>query len=266
LTDPRKHDRRIAITHPLMGRGGSEAAVMWGIQALKDDNSVTLVTAGRVGPKELDDLNAFYGTSLNWGEFRVQEAPHPPLLSRKVSAAALRGALCQRFCQKVARRFDVLVSAYNVCDFGVPAIHLVCDIFREEYDGMSTHGIRRTHRDGALRRAYLCLCRWVANPSGRSLYAGEDVLVANSNWTAGVVTRRLAASRVGVLYPPVVGEFPQLPFAEKECGFVCLGRVSQEKRIEDVIEIAGRLCSLLGSVVIFCPPRVLGRLADGLLK
>ena len=144
---------RIAIAHVCMGRGGSESKVMWGIQALKDDHSVTLITAGRVGPRDLDDLNHFYGTSLIWGDFRVAEGADAALHDEAVRpAAALRGALFQRFCRKVAPQFDVLVSAYGPCDFGVPAIHCIADFswdeeIRRRFDPMPLAAKRMIHRD-----------------------------------------------------------------------------------------------------------------------
>ena len=52
---------KVGIGHPRMGRGGSEARVMWGIQALKEDYDVSIITAGNV---DLDGFNQFYGTTV----------------------------------------------------------------------------------------------------------------------------------------------------------------------------------------------------------
>ena len=35
---------KIAIVHPKMGWGGSEATVLWAIEALKNDYNVSLIT------------------------------------------------------------------------------------------------------------------------------------------------------------------------------------------------------------------------------
>ena len=43
---------RIAIGHPRLGWGGSEKRVMWGIEALKDDYDVTLITSGNFDLEE----------------------------------------------------------------------------------------------------------------------------------------------------------------------------------------------------------------------
>ena len=39
------------------------------------------------------------------------------------------------------------------------------------------------------------------------------------------------------LFPPVPGDFPDVPWDERENGFVCIGRISPEKELEKVIKI-----------------------------
>jgi len=240
---------QVAIAHVCMGRGGSEAQAMWAIQALKDDYDVTLLTAGCVREADLEDLNKFYDTSVRWDEVSVLEAPLLPGMRRNQLAAAVRGALFQRYCRKVASRFNVLVSAYNMCDFGVPGIHLISDFawdheLSQKFDPMPQQARRLIHRNGLLRKAYLAFARSLARPSGRNLFAGEDLIVANSRWTARILEERHGACNVPVIYPPVVAEFPHVPFDQKEFGFVCIGRIDHEKRVEKMIEIVGRVRSL----------------------
>jgi glycosyltransferase involved in cell wall biosynthesis len=62
--------------------------------------------------------------------------------------------------------------------------------------------------------------------------------VANSKWTAEIIRRKYGAN-VGVLYPPVLGEFPEVFPEDKELGFVCIGRIDSAKRIERIIDILG---------------------------
>jgi glycosyltransferase involved in cell wall biosynthesis len=47
-----------------------------------------------------------------------------------------------------------------------------------------------------------------------------------------------------VLYPPVVFNSPIVDWQDREIGFVCVGRISYEKRIEQIIEIISRLRQL----------------------
>jgi hypothetical protein len=115
---------RVGIVHQGLGRGGSEAKALWGIEALKQDYDVSLITGGRV---DLRRLNEFYGTSLKSGDFSILYAPLPLGLRYTTKFAALQGHLIQRYVQRVAPSFDLLISAYNLYDFGVRGIQFLAD-------------------------------------------------------------------------------------------------------------------------------------------
>jgi hypothetical protein len=80
----------VAITHPRMGRGGSEAVVMWGAEALKRDFDVSIVTTSAI---DLVAMNSFYGTAVREEEVKLRQLPIPRILLRIRSGAAIRGAL-----------------------------------------------------------------------------------------------------------------------------------------------------------------------------
>lgn len=231
---------RIAIGHDALGIGGSEALVLWGLTALRGMGELTLLTAA---PVELDRLNRHYGTDLRPGDFRVSMAPRwrNRLLGH---GGALRRGLFQRHVLEVARHFDLCISGYNFTDFGKPALQFVGDFLfddalRGEFDP-SPPGARSLVYDRPLiRRSYLAFTRWVG---GRSGYAGaDDWIIANSRWTAEVLRARRGIACRGVLYPPVVCPPAAVPWEQRDDTFVCLGRVSHEKRIERVIEIVRRV-------------------------
>ena len=94
---------KAVIGHPRMGRGGSEARVMWLIEALKEDYEITVITTGGW---DLAALNAFYGTAVAANEVRVRIAAMPWPLD-KLSVAAIRGACYQRFARKIAGEYDL---------------------------------------------------------------------------------------------------------------------------------------------------------------
>ncbi|NLY01563.1 MAG: glycosyltransferase [Rhodopirellula sp.] len=235
--------RQAAIAHPWLKAGGSEAAVLRGLSLLGRTQNVTFLTGGDV---ELDRLNQHCGTSLDSGDFRVLRPSR--LAWRSIGRTdALRGAVFQRFCQSVAAQFDVLISCYNLLDFGRPAIQFIADLSFDE-------GLRRmyapppygmwnwAYRPSPLRRAYLALARRIA---GRSAYDGrQDMVVANSRWMADVLSSKRGINAQRVVYPPVVGDAPAVPWNRKEVGFTVLGRIAPEKRIERVIEILSRVRSL----------------------
>jgi len=232
------HNVKVGIAHPRLGLGGSEARVMWGIEALKKDYDISLITAGDV---DLDILNKFYGTSVNDNEITCRQAPIPSLLKRVSGAAALRGALYQRFCRRIAGDFDVLISAYNLCDFGLPAIHCLADFSWDDEIRTRLHPLspgkgKVIYRDNFLRKCYLRFSKLFAAPSGRNLFSGKDIILANSNWVANLIRKKYGV-KVDTLYPPVADEFPLVPIEEREVGFVCIGRIFPEKRIERIIDI-----------------------------
>lgn len=233
----------VALAHPSLGQGGSEAGVCWGLSSLQNTPEVTLLTGGDV---ELDALNRYYGTCLQAHDFRVLQPSR--FAWRTIGRTdALRGAVFQRFCQSVADQFDVLISCYNFVDFGRPAIQFLADFsfddeLRRTYDPPYP-GIRGwAHRAGPHRRAYLAFARMIAR---RTAYDGRaDLIVANSQWTADVLRNKRAVNVSKVVYPPVSSEAPVVPWEQKELGFAVLGRVSPEKRIERVIDILVKVRAL----------------------
>ncbi|HEX9445386.1 MAG TPA: glycosyltransferase family 4 protein, partial [Candidatus Binatia bacterium] len=64
----------------------------------------------------------------------------------------------------------------------------------------------------------------------------HNLTLVNSNWTGGKI-RECHGIDSTTLYPPVPGDFPAVPWAEREDGFVCVGRFSPEKELDKVIDI-----------------------------
>jgi glycosyltransferase involved in cell wall biosynthesis len=229
----------VAVTHPFLQHGGSEAGVLWALEALKHDFAVTLITGG---PVNLERLNESYGTTLGREEIRVERVPMP-WLARAGHFAALRGALVQRHCHSRAKDFDLLISGYGPCSFGVPAIQYIQDFAFAPALQRRLHpeleGYRRWwYGDSPVRMAYLGLCRAIysADPEGWK----SNLTVANSRWTADLLKKEFAM-QARVIYPPVAGEFPGIPWERKEDGFVCVGRVVPEKRMDAVMRILARV-------------------------
>jgi glycosyltransferase involved in cell wall biosynthesis len=217
-----------------MGRGGSESNAMWLIEALKRDCDVTVVTT--MG-WDLAALNEFYGTQIRKGEVKVRIAP-VPLPARNLTASALRGACYQRFAFQIAGEYDVRISAYNPTDWGRPAVHFIADFnwhraLRENRDPPTPGFI---YRDSVLRRSYLRIAKAYERSSGRDVLR-DDVLIANSRWTAERVREYCGVDCAAAVYPTVWTEFPDIPWGQKEQAFVMIGRIAPEKRVERAIAI-----------------------------
>jgi glycosyltransferase involved in cell wall biosynthesis len=231
---------RVVIGHPFLARGGSEATLMWLAEALKSDCDVTVFTTQGW---DLEELNRYYGTRLNRADVAVRYAPSLGLLGN-VTAAALRCSLYQRFARRIASEYDLRVSAYNITDWGMPAVHFIADFswhaeIRQTYDPQAPGLI---YRDTPLRRAYLSFARACASPSARNPIA-DDRLVANSHWSAAQLQQHYGLPPLPVVYPPVWASFPDVPWPAKKEGFVMIGRIAPEKRIEAAIRVIAALRS-----------------------
>lgn len=76
----------------------------------------------------------------------------------------------------------------------------------------------------------------LSKPSGRNLFAGEDEIIAVSQWVADIMKDKYRVD-CQVINSPVPGEFPTVPHQKRQNGFVCLGRIAPEKRIERIVAI-----------------------------
>jgi glycosyltransferase involved in cell wall biosynthesis len=230
---------RVAVVHPrLVPGGGSEACALWTLQALQDRSHLTLITMGR---PDLLAMNRKYGTTIDPGRIDGRYLRIPFGTERRFDA--LRGYRLARYCRRHARDFEVMISAYNVMDFGVAGIQRIGDFsfddaLRRELHSGNGAGRGGFYRASVGRSLYLGLARLLAGNRGDGWKRNRTV--ANSEWTRDLLRERFGVASE-VVYPPVVGDFPQIPWDEREDGFVVIGRLVPEKGIRRVIEILGEV-------------------------
>jgi len=226
---------RVAVVHPLLvAGGGSEAVAMWTLQALQDDHRLTLVTMGR---PDLQALNRSYGTSVAADQVELRALAVPPGLARRFDA--LRGVRLARYCRRRAGDFDLMISAYNVMDFGVAGIQHIADFsfddaLRRELDFENGRTEGSLHRPSPARTAYLRLAAALSGASARGW--SRNRTVANSEWTKALLQERLDLGSE-VIYPPVAGQASGVPWDKREDGFVVMARLVPEKRIDLLIDV-----------------------------
>jgi glycosyltransferase involved in cell wall biosynthesis len=226
---------RAAILHPeLRGGAGSEATAVWLAQAIGEVCRVTLVS---MGPVDLPKLNGIYGTSLSAARTETVSIPIPRGLECRFDA--LRSYRLGRWAKKNACGFDLMISSYNVMDFGKRGIQFIADFSFD--DGLrreihpSAPGLKSLlYRDSPLRSLYLGLGRRLAGQSPAG-WRG-NLTLANSRWTRDVLERRLGLE-AGVLYPPVLRDSAPAAWDRKENGFVVMARMAPEKQVERTIAI-----------------------------
>ncbi len=225
----------IAIIHPqLIEGGGSEAPALWTAEALKNKYNVHLITMGNVN---LDRLNEYYGTSLNSDQIKTIIIPIPYLLKNRFDA--LRVYRLTRFCKQRTSEFDLIVSTYNVMDFGRKGIQYISDFsfndrLRQTFDPTPTGMKWSFHQPSPLRWMYLKLSKIIAGTSRDGWK--RNVTIANSDWS-GKIMKDVFGMETQTIYPPVVSRFPDISWNKREDGFVCIGRLVPEKRIDRLIEI-----------------------------
>jgi glycosyltransferase involved in cell wall biosynthesis len=219
-----------------LGFGGSEAPALWTIEALKQDHEVTLISMGDI---DLERLNAYYGTSLASGDFSAQRVQLPMGLRHTAMFAGWKGRFLQRYVRRVAPKFDVLISSYGPMDFGKPGLQMIADFSFVDDWRLDLNPSFRTWRawfygKTVVRSVYLRLGDCIARVHPENWK--QNLTLANSAWSAGRFLQKYGIPSE-VVYPPVAMDFPSVPFANRDKGFVCLGRVSPEKCVHSIIAI-----------------------------
>lgn len=215
--------------------GGGNGVAAWMLQALRDDSHLSLLTWE---PVDLARVNAYFGTSLSANDFAV-ELPPAPLRATvdclPLPLSSLKIAVLRRRAKQIVRDYDLVIGAHNEADFGPPGIQYI----HYPTTGVAPlrENLRWYHREAVLH-AYRRLWSRVSPFDYERMRA--NVTLVNSAWTGALVASTHHVP-VRVLHPPASGVFDEVPWEAREDGFLCVGRLSPEKRIEDAVEIVGRL-------------------------
>lgn len=228
--------RSLLVAHPWMGLGGSEAAAMCVLEALQDDYELSFATAS---PLHWEKLNSAYGTKVDSEKVKVLKAPALPGVDGPAKMVYLQQRFFERFCNKVADRFDVCVSAYNPISFGKPGVQLIGDFSFSEEMRKRLYIYEQDqfkHRETFFRKCYLKLGELLSiNPP--PLSERGDMILANSEWCTEQLEKYFDVKGAEIIYPPVNLPSVEVEHERDPLGFVCLGRIVPEKELERIIEI-----------------------------
>ena len=230
---------KIAIVHSeLKVGGGSEARALWLATALQSVGQISIISMGEIN---LERLNTAYGTDLRSQDIEIVSIPVPRILKNRFDA--FRTYRLARYIRRVAPNFDLIISAYNVMDFGRKGIQFIADFsfddqlrrrFHPTVEGVQSGLYKKT----LLRTIYLLIGKVLSGTQKKNWL--KNTTVANSVWSRDILRERYGLE-CEVIYPPVTNVFPAVPWELRENGFVLLGRISPEKQIEKVISILGRV-------------------------
>ena len=225
----------LVVQLSLQPPGGGNGVCAWVLQALRDDYAVTLLTWQ---PVDLPKINDYFATSLRPSDFTALTPARPGRLcldALPLPLASAKTSLLRRRAKRLAPQFDVVIGVNGEADFGRAGIQFV------HYPARNVPALpvntRWYHSAGTLAIYERC---WSLIDRFDDASMRTNVTLVNSHWTGRLVSR-VHGVPVEVVYPPVPGSFDAVPWAAREDGFVCVGRLSPEKRIEDAIEIVGRV-------------------------
>lgn len=229
--------KRILFTqYSLQPPGGGNGVAVWMIEALKDSCRVTVLAAQR---PDLASINRYFGTTLKPNEFDLELATgwFQRVLSRLPTPAAMLKAYYLYWrCRHLASQYDVAITADNEADMGS------CGI---QYVHFPRFFLRRPAVDLKWYHWFrLLLWVYYRAPALLSRFSTQrmrrNVTLVNSEYT-GRMFRAVHCRETITLYPPAIGEFPEVPWQQRENGFVTIGRFSPEKRFESVITILNQV-------------------------
>jgi len=227
--------RKIGIFFPHFVTGGGEVVTAWSIQALKDDFDVFLFTFAKISPKEINNL---YGTKMSDQDLKVVNPPGS-FIFRLLPGLGLLKYHCLVAYSKIFRtKMDILFGTYKEIDFGVKGVQYIhfpeLDYSNYDLGRISKH----YYRNKFLRDAYKGFCYFISG--GQESKTKDNITLTNSYWTGKKIKERMGIDSE-VVYPPVLNDFPKIDWDRKEDYFVCLGRISPEKRTKLVIEIIDKV-------------------------
>lgn len=231
---------KVLVVQPLLRPpGGGNGLVAWALQALQNDHDVTLLTWQ---PVDFNVVNEYFGTTIDPSRIHLRVSPRwLRSLVPDQGFSLLRHHILLRRCKRISDKFDAVMCGNNESDLGVPGIQYIHyptfddprlnDASRRQVD-FSYLGWR--HRSHLAMRGYLAVCTTISGFTMEGVR--RNVTLVNSDWT-GRLAREILAVEPRTVYPPVNADFPAVPWQERELGFVCVGRISPEKRIDRIIRI-----------------------------
>ena len=237
VTKPNKR-KLLLVQKRMVPPGGDLAVVAWILEALKEDYSVSLLTWK---PPDFEQINRFYGSSLKTSDFENIRCVNPAVraiinLDPDVGSFQ-KVAYLLRVCRRIKDNYDVIMTADNEIDFGRRGIQY----FHYPYMHDKVTPLLDASWHRKIWEALLGNYRpWMLFSGFSYLRMKENLTLVNSDWTGRKVKESYGIEPITV-YPPVPGMFPDVPWEERENGFVCLGRFHPCKKFERAIEIVRRV-------------------------
>jgi glycosyltransferase involved in cell wall biosynthesis len=242
--------RRVLVLHPDIYLFGGAELLCVRVLALLQYRFSEVFVLHTGGPLDVDRIQNWCGITLDPTRVRFETAPWPFGLRRlKRKPILLSHAIVIRAARRRHRRNDLIMSTGGECPVlagpfpTIQFIHFPIFFFDREafaYQGAANLVMGQY----VIRAAYVLLSRLLAG--WQRQIVRSQITIANSEWTAAQFAQRYGSDNVVSLHFGTdvslePGHPDWLPFAERCNDFVTIGRVVPGKRLEDAIEIVGRL-------------------------
>jgi glycosyltransferase involved in cell wall biosynthesis len=236
---PSRTRGRAYVTHQSLNdhTGGASCVTAWVLQALAADYDVLLATPDAV--VDFAAIDALYGTSLSRAGIGLRPLAIPRWLRRMPAGQvkSLRLAAAFRYADFSEDEEAMIFNTANEMSFaGVCANYVHCPIRHCRMVRELSSGPERW-----LRLANNAVFKTVSRFDEQRFR--HSACIANSEWTAAALHRTYGL-RAQVIYPPVVRPLKvPTPLADRLPGFVCVGRLTSEKRTHEAVEVVEELRS-----------------------
>lgn len=228
-----------------MKRGGAEGVCVNVIEALRNDHEVTLITARN---PDVAELERFYDAHLSGVTIRRRPVVEAATSTVGRVTESLGGfelyvlseVLLFRHAQSIEDEFDLMVSTHDECRFDGPSVqYLHLPRYGLLHEGSGGALPDRDDADSLLRSIYYRTCLAIGRFERDAI--ASSTLVTNSRWTAELVEQVYDVEPKIVLPPVDTEQFEDVPWEQREDGFVTINRLIPDKNVLENIEIVKRL-------------------------
>jgi len=228
---------KIAILFPAFWGGGAEAVAAWMLQSLMTDYDLTLITFTKI---DFEKIDRQYGTQLANSKVKILVPFNNTfihrLLDRKYTLFTVRQHLLAWYFRRIKNSFDLAISAFNEMDLGKPGMQYI----HYPLFGWGHETVRHVmgYPDSFARRLYSRASALLLGYSDKRMRA--NLTITNSYWTAGIINKIYNIESI-VLYPLVSLSTPDIPWKNKENGFIYPTRIVPEKKIGEAINVVQKI-------------------------
>lgn len=231
---------RILFVQPYLGPpGGAAGVAAWMLDLLAERGAVTLLTTI---PFHAESTDLYYGTTI--AQKDVSNIVYGDRLMELLKKLPLPSALLQihfmmRGARKLAGEYDLVFSAFDEQDFGVPCVEYI----HFPWNYFPRPDAPPHWNESVLLRTVLQGYRWFCRQiSGfRSKNRPANLTLVNSAWTGRLTQSVYPDTRFVVMHPPALAQPVDDDRSRRQPRFLSIGRVASSKEWLKLIDIVSEL-------------------------